>query len=403
MTRLIIGGVPRGQDYFGREQLIKKLWSRLENDHVLLVAPRRYGKTGAMYRLLDAPREPFRPLYLNVEYIESAANFMVELIAILIRNRYFSRIVSTLWDETKDFGRQLRNLPEHLDLGQLKIKLREHTDVPQHWLGYGERIMSLLSRDDPRLLLLLDEFPIMIEHIAKRDPEEARQFLRWFRTARTAPDTRSRFVIGGSINLISSLDKLGLVDTVNDLALERLTPFDGETAGHYIESVFASREIPLAPDVLESIHALVGKPIPYLLAVLLTAILDRSRNGEDTITPETVRAAFEEDVLGGGTSAVFQHYRSRIDQYYPGTEGTAALAVLGLLSRSEQPVSQDTLYSLFLKTANLPADLRNHDAFKGLMQRLENDFYIVRQDRSYAFHSRVLRLWWQTHYGYQGK
>jgi len=68
---LVTGGVPRGQDYFGRESFIEQLWSRLRTDNVLLLAPRRYGKTGAMFQLLDNPRAPFRPIFINVEPIES--------------------------------------------------------------------------------------------------------------------------------------------------------------------------------------------------------------------------------------------------------------------------------------------------------------------------------------------
>ena len=76
MLELVVGSTPRGEDYFGREDLIEALWARLRKDNVLLAAPRRFGKTGAMYRLLDAPRAPFRPLYVNVEDITTTSDFM---------------------------------------------------------------------------------------------------------------------------------------------------------------------------------------------------------------------------------------------------------------------------------------------------------------------------------------
>ncbi len=81
MPELVIGTPPRGEDFFGQENLIEKIWSHLEKDNVLLVAPRRFGKTGAMYRLLDYPRDEYIPIYINVEYTSSAADFMIELIA----------------------------------------------------------------------------------------------------------------------------------------------------------------------------------------------------------------------------------------------------------------------------------------------------------------------------------
>ena len=137
MPELIVGSVPRRGDYFGREDLIEKLWSQLQHSNVLLVAPRRFGKTGAMYRLLDEPRETFRPLYVDVEHINSAANFMVELVALLLRDRRFHWVVEKLLEGTKGLGEFVRNLPESVDIGDFKIRIREQSDVREHWLSYG--------------------------------------------------------------------------------------------------------------------------------------------------------------------------------------------------------------------------------------------------------------------------
>ena len=398
---LIVGSVPRGKDYFGREDLIENLWSRLKHDNILLVAPRRFGKTGAMYRLLDEPRDQFKPMYMNVEHIMSPSDFMIELIARLLRNRHFARVVNTLWEGTKEFGQFLRNLPSGIDIGGIKVEIREKTDVPREWISYGERIMSLLAKDGPPLLLLIDEFAVMVEFIARRSREDAERFLHWFRAARTASDTQTRFVIGGSINLIPTLNSLGLVDTVIDLYIERMKPWDSKTAIKFVDAVFTSRQLQFKPEVRDTILESVGTPIPYLLAVYLTAIFDRQRTTDGAVTKDMVIAAFEEDLLGGATSAVFEHYRSRIDRYYPGQEGQAAKAILGVLSRSDDPVQRSTLYHIFLETLKLSPAPQYKEEFKKLMDKLDNDFYIVSENDAFAFFSRVLQLWWKTHYGFQ--
>jgi hypothetical protein len=398
---LVLGSVPRGKDYFGQEALIENIWSKIKNDNILLVAPRRFGKTGAMYRLLDDPRTPYKPLYMNVEHIMSAADFMIEIIARLLRDRHFERIVNTLWEETKEFGQFLRNLPSNIDIGGIKVELRENTDVSKEWISYGERVISLLSKDGPPLLLIIDEFAIMTDFIARRSREEVAQFLRWFRAARTAPDTQTRFVIGGSINLIPTLNSMELVDTVNDLYIERLKPWDDATAKEFVETIFISRQLQLEAEVRDTILDAVGTPIPYLISVLLTSILDRQRATNSQVTKEMVKSAFEEDLLGGATSAVFEHYRSRIDRYYPGPEGQAAKAILGVLSRSHTPVQRNTLYQIFLQTTNESPTTQTEEKFKQLMDKLDNDFYITSQDNTCAFFSRVLQLWWKTHYGFQ--
>jgi hypothetical protein len=261
--------------------------------------------------------------------------------------------------------------------------------------------MELLAREQAPLLLLIDEFAIMASSIAEHQGrDELARFLRWFRSARLAPDTRTRFVLGSSINLISTLDAIGLVDTVNDLSIEQLKPFSRETAGRFIEQIFAARTVVLTPELRDEILDLVGAPIPYLLAVLLTAILDRQRTSGAEVSSVMIHAAFEEDLLGGATAAVFQHYRTRLDQYYTQTEARAAKAILGALSRSEQAVDHGVLYQLYLKTAGQTAGAERTEVFLQLMSKLENDFYVVQKEGRYTFFSRVLGAWWKARYGF---
>jgi hypothetical protein len=401
MVQLVVGSVPRGDDYFGQDAVIDILWSRLERDSVLLVAPRRFGKTAAMYRLLDEPRASYRPVYLNVEHISTAADFMVELLAALLRDRHLARTAERLWDGTKDFLDWLRSVPSTLDVGGIKVELREKTDVPANWQSYGDRIMNLLATEGTPLLLLVDEFPNLVNDIAQKSKEDAEHFLRWFRSARLAPETKTRFVVGGSINLVSSLDALGLVETINDLSVVRLRPFEVETAARFVRAVFDTHEVRLRPEVEQRILELVGAAIPYLLAVLLTAIFERRRVTGGEVTAELVDSAFEDDLLGGATSAMFQHYRSRLDRYYTRSEGNAAKAILGTLSRASSPVLGDTLYQVYLHATGSQPGIGSRERLMRLMQKLDNDFYVVSDDSSFAFFSRVLQLWWRRYYGFQ--
>lgn len=403
MPQLIIGSVPRKDDYFGREELIESLWKKLKQNNILLIAPRRFGKTGAMYKLYDDPREPFKPHYMTVEHIMSASDFMVELIAGLMKNRYFQKLLESVWTGFKGIGKFARNLPSGIELGQLKVTLRERTPVPKEWKAYGEKVIGLLEKEKTQLLLLIDEFPIMVSHIAKRNMQEIEEFLRWFRSVRIAPDSKTRLVIGGSTNLVTTLDSINLVDSINDLYLLKLEPFDQKTASSFIEAVFKTHGIPLKPKAKDKILELLGAPIPYLLSVLLSAIFDRLHTTNGEVTTKMVEAAFEEDLLGGATSAVFQHYRSRIDQYYTKDEAGAAKVILRTLSRSDNGVSQDTIFLIFLQSRSLQPGNQADDEFRQLMDKLENDFYIVKKNGKYEFFSRVLKLWWKNHYGFQGE
>ncbi len=134
----------------------------------------------------------------------------------------------------------------------------------------------------------------------------------------------------------------------------------------------------------------------------MTAIFDRVRVLNRDVAPEIVQDAFDEDLLGGSTSVVFMHYRSRIDQYqyYSDCEGRAAKQILAILSRSDKPVERDTLYQVFLKTCNLAPGVQSREDFMRLMNKLDNDFYLTSKDDTHTFYSRVLKMWWKAHYGW---
>jgi hypothetical protein len=270
---------------------------------------------------------------------------------------------------------------------------------------YGERIMSFLATEKPSLLLILDEFAVLIDNIYRKNPEEAKQLLRWFRSARLAPETHTRFVVGGSIHLIPMLDSIKLVDTVNDLFIQKIKPFSVETAKLYLKAIFDSKQMMLTDDVRDTILDLVGEPIPYLLAVLVDAIFNslRATRTELELNPGLVKTVFVEDLLGGAASATFGHYRSRIDKYYPDWEGPAAKAILGFLSRVETGVERQTLYQVCLKSSNMLHSDLSEEKFLNLMNNLDNDFYISCKEGRYSFFSRVLKLWWKTKYGFQSE
>lgn len=128
MPELVIGSVPRGEDYYNQRHLIADLWRRLERDNVLLVAPRRFGKMAVMYRLLDNPEERYHPLYTNVEDINSAGDFMVGLLALFLRDQHLSRLVRTVYEGVGRMADWLRSLPSSVDVGGVKVGIREKTD-----------------------------------------------------------------------------------------------------------------------------------------------------------------------------------------------------------------------------------------------------------------------------------
>jgi hypothetical protein len=85
-TRSVAGGVPEPEDLFGREHVIGFIWEQLAANNVLIVAPRRFGKTGVMAHLLKRPRDAFLPIYLEVEDHHDPDRFAAALLAALLEH-----------------------------------------------------------------------------------------------------------------------------------------------------------------------------------------------------------------------------------------------------------------------------------------------------------------------------
>jgi hypothetical protein len=77
MTRNIVGAVVRGDDFFGRESFVSRVWEVLNTSNVLLAGPRRFGKTSVMYNILDFPKPGSRVVHVDLEPVKEPAEFIV--------------------------------------------------------------------------------------------------------------------------------------------------------------------------------------------------------------------------------------------------------------------------------------------------------------------------------------
>ncbi|MEE4379326.1 MAG: hypothetical protein V2J55_17710 [Candidatus Competibacteraceae bacterium] len=80
----IVGGPTRNRDFLYRADFVEDLWDSLRTNNVLLLAPRRMGKTSVMYNLLDQPRFDYQVVHLNVEYLETPQAFFIHLLDALL-------------------------------------------------------------------------------------------------------------------------------------------------------------------------------------------------------------------------------------------------------------------------------------------------------------------------------
>jgi len=404
MSDFVTGSPARGDDFQFREAFLDDLWDSLRKEHVLLLAPRRMGKTSVMLRLQDAPRQDRLVVFMNAEEIRTPAEFCQNLISALHDQQpeYLRQTVASAWQ----FLSGIVDSVDSVELYKFKIALRKSDpDWEAQWMIKAEELIGSIRRTRQPLLLILDEVPDMVLNMQKRAPDKLETFLHWFRKVRQDPTQDNiRWLIGGSINLTSTLDQQGSLNMIIDLRTEPLPPFTHDEVDRFIRTMFDSRGMKYAPEVIETIKHLLGKPIPFFLQLLAQELYRQWRRDHESLTPQHVESVFRRVLLGETARDKLQYYRSRIRTYYADQERTAAMIILDQLSVSDEPLSKDILFTSFAEIEKTKADPRIgpdlQEAFNNLMILLQNDFYIEEvSGRTYDFACKILKLWWRKYYG----
>ena len=102
MVHLTVGSPVEGKDFYGRNELIKLIWDRLEKNNLLLAAPRRFGKTSIMLNLRDNSRRNWRVFLLDTEWIKDPSEFIAELAAELSKESKAREFFEKIWGKLRD-------------------------------------------------------------------------------------------------------------------------------------------------------------------------------------------------------------------------------------------------------------------------------------------------------------
>ena len=94
-TRNIVGNIPEPDELYGREELIEHLWRQIQGNNILLLVPRRFGKSGVMRHVLQKPRQGYLPISLDLEDVDSPGEFVWRVTnELLSRNKLRSALQS---------------------------------------------------------------------------------------------------------------------------------------------------------------------------------------------------------------------------------------------------------------------------------------------------------------------
>jgi AAA+ ATPase superfamily predicted ATPase len=160
-VRNITGNNALGNDFFDRKREIARYWDKLETDNLLLLAPRRVGKTSIMKTMAnDASRHGFAAVYVDVSDSDSELRFVQKVWSSLLsdcpdvaardqlsgwlKNSWAADLVKT-FKKAGGYGFSIE-----IDAGQAS------------WQQVGEEVSGLLGRVDARCLIFIDELPVFV-------------------------------------------------------------------------------------------------------------------------------------------------------------------------------------------------------------------------------------------------
>jgi hypothetical protein len=382
--KLTIGNPVIGNDFFDRELEQRQVWRKLESNHLLMLAPRRIGKTSLIYRLCETSQEHgFFSLHCSLAGCDDERDCVKEIYKAL-------HILHTTSQKTCNL------------LGGIKsIKVAGSgidfaNDKADNWRAAGEEIGKALAASEGNWLLCIDELPVFIVKLLQQgEPgrQRARTFLYWLRELRQTHFQRIKWLLAGSIGLDTMTARLRIGDAINDLEPYKLDAFSPDTARRFLAELAASYALPMDAATTEHLLKRIGWPVPYYLQLMFSHLCDAYLDEQISPSPAAVDAVFDK-LLGQGYRVHFDYWRQRLDDELGQPEAAYANRILDLICAAPDGMSTDTL------SPALQAQIADPEArdrlLRHLLQILESDGYLVRHDNGrHAYRLEWLRMYWQ--------
>ena len=364
------------------------MWECLRESHnILLLAPRRVGKTSLMKAMRDQARaKAYRAAFLDVGAVAAEGAFVAKLLQSIEDPTMREKIAAD----------PLVRSIKKLSIGGNSIEFGAVEG--EDWRKIGERATAILADSESPWLFLIDEFPIFINKLLKGEAGGAREFLEWFRTLRHAAP-QVRWVLSGSIGLDKVARDARLSDTINDLLpVNDFGPFSLVIARAFIDQLGIHHSAWLPDEVREHLMEKVGWLIPYHLRFLFDRHRHYCADHNLPATSATLDIACEK--LINDRVPHLNWWDERLSELYGDRADRHARTILRTAARTgDQGATFQTLRRATWKDHALDADAEEHDRLvDDLLDALVSDGYLRRERGPrairYCFLSALLRDYW---------
>ncbi len=389
MMRNKIGVPVCGDDFFDRKDKTAQIRHLLnQGNNVLLLAPRRVGKTSLMRRLQELENEHgLKSIFVDVSDCADERAFVKELYKELGKIDKSGGIFNVL--QKNPAVNALKSLKKVEGYG---FAIEFNGNEAEDWQKAAELLYDCLDKLSGKHLFMVDEVPVFTLRLSKLDAGAQRvaDFLHWFRKLRQNREN-IQWIAAGSIGLDTVTARLKLGGAINDFAIVKLGAFSDEVAGEFIVKLAESHKIHLKPDTVKHIVAKIGWPMPYYLQLVFSELFNLFNESGKAPDVAAVDKSYE-NLLSPSNKGYFDHWIQRLTDELGKPDDLYALELLDIAAKDPKGVLCSN-FDMALDGKINDADKRNEKT-QYLLDILENDGYLVNTEGRFAFRSPLLRDFW---------
>lgn len=379
--QIIIGNVARGNSYYHRESIVDTIWTELEKGNsILIVAPRRVGKTSVMRHIEDNPIKNYKTVFSDVEGIKSANE---------LYKRFFQLILSCIEKDTrilKKFGNYLksRNIVEFDIKGKIKLEKTE--------LDYENEVDSLVceldTQDGIKIILLLDELPDVLYSLYNAGKaDEAASILKNLRNWRQNPKNRNiLFVLAGSVGIHYVVDTVtNRTSSINDLTLVDCFPLEPSEIYTYIKWATNTSTVQYNEELTGYLAGKVQYFVPYFINLMLNEVNKiAKKNDNPVIDINIIDIAFQNISKNNDN---FSDWKKRLVDYMEKSDYDFSNELLIHLAHKNE-LTLEIIYEKAVKYSKT-------DNYMDYINNLKKDGYLTEKEDRYIFVSPFLQAYWK--------
>ena len=394
-----------GDRFYDRDVELEALRERVEHGtHTLLTAQRRMGKTSLVRELLRRLEYEgeFATIFVDLEAADTPQDAVAEIGA-------RSMSVRGAWHRIRSgFANVLSGVVDRVDtlsVAELHVKLRAGIDAG-NWQQKGDEIFRALAENGLPVVVALDELPILVNRLLKgqdyritpKRRQAADSLMSWLRRCGQEHRGRISMILSGSVGLEPILRQAGLSAHANIFAPFDLKPWDEETASNCLAALASNYSLDLPSDVRGDMCRRLRCNVPHHVQQFFDCLHERLRHARRReASLEDVEQAYAEEMLGPRGQIDLDHYESRLKTVLGTRLYRIALELL-----TEAAVQGGTLSRTAVEQyrERFPAEADADQApVESVLNVLEHDGYLARQDGDYRFVSGLLEDWWRARHG----